>query len=116
MLLATVGGDLDCTDAKFNAKVAEPNKYAIYAGEATVAGSVVLSRVTAEGLVRLRAIKIGAYLICSAGHFFGSGPLALDAKDANIEGTVYLDNRTAATIDQTRLDQSDIVATADNFL
>jgi hypothetical protein len=65
---------------------------AIDAGEANVTGSVVLTGVRAEGVVRLQAAKIGAYLICSGGNFITSGGFALDAEEVNIEGTVYLNS------------------------
>jgi hypothetical protein len=88
--LATIGGDLICTGGHFIGNSGR-DRLAIYFGEAQVAGSVVLKEIRVDGLVELRAAKIGAHLICSGGQFRNAGATVLDARAAGIELTVYLD-------------------------
>jgi hypothetical protein len=109
---ATIGGDLRCVGGNFCGTDYREN-YAVFAPEARIAGSVDLRSATARGGVQLRAAKIGASLICSGASLKNTTAnrkrvvaifprhqqppesmnrrIVLDARGANIEGSVYLD-------------------------
>ncbi len=63
---AKLGGDLDCTGARFAA--GEDGK-ALNANHLDVQGSVILLNVEAEGEMRLRGAKLGGDLFCTGARF-----------------------------------------------
>jgi hypothetical protein len=107
LLLVTIAGDLNCAGGKFAIGRDSDGweRYAINAVEGKVAGSVDLKDAIIQGCVNLRAAKIEASLICSGTNVANPNgtswkatrtPIALDCRDANIDRSVYLDDRFEA--------------------
>ncbi|WP_299782426.1 hypothetical protein [uncultured Roseobacter sp.] len=93
---ATIGGQLDCTGATFNAT----SGHALKAQGAQVKGSVFLRDITAEATVYVNSATIGGQLSCTGATFNATSGDALNAQGAQVTGDIFLRNITAeATID-----------------
>ncbi|WP_300062470.1 hypothetical protein [uncultured Roseobacter sp.] len=88
---ATIGGQLDCTDAKFNA----PSGHALNAQGVQVTGGVFLRNITAEATVDVNSATIGGQLDCTDAKFNAPSGHALNAQGAQVTAGVFLSNITA---------------------
>ena len=88
LLIARIGGNLECDDAHFTNK-----GKALNADGLKVEGSVHLrNNFRAEGSVRLVGATIGGNIECNGGHFINPGEEAILALGLNVKGNVYLSN------------------------
>jgi hypothetical protein len=120
LLRARIGGDLDCTNAKFTNRIdggrPEHGK-ALSADGAVVGGTVYLEHgFQAIGHVSFRGARIAGQLTCGGGIFEnpaqeGSAPggVALDASIASVDGGVFLWDKFRAN-GEVRLDAAHIGA------
>ena len=103
MLGAKLGGDLDCSEARFAAETdaAGTPGVAFGADRLDAAGGVVLERVTAKGAVRMLGAKLGGDLDCSEARFAaetdaaGTPGVAFGADRLDAAGGVVLERVTA---------------------
>ena len=87
LLGAQIGGDLDCSGAKFDGK----DGAALTADGAVIQGSAFFEQdFTATGGVRLPGVRIGVNLACKGAKFDGKNGDALMADGAVIKGNVFL--------------------------
>ncbi|WP_195818622.1 hypothetical protein [Roseobacter sp. MH60115] len=88
---ATIGGQLECDDAIFNATFGD----AFNAQGAQVTGSVFLRSITAEATVRVNSATIGGQLDCDGATFNATSEHALYAQGAQVmEGFLFRGVRT----------------------
>ncbi|WP_299826758.1 hypothetical protein [uncultured Roseobacter sp.] len=93
---ATIGGQLECDDAIFNATFGD----AFNAQGARVTGSVYLRSITAEATVRVASATIGGQLGCIGARFNATAGHAFNAQGVQVTGSVFLKDITAkATVD-----------------
>ena len=81
---ARVGADLDCSNGNFF----QSSTFALSAVATTITGSASLESVEAKGLLVLRRAKIGGDLSLAGARFTGDQPNGLDARTAEIGGTL----------------------------
>mmetsp|Transcript_28706 Transcript_28706/g.54249 ORF Transcript_28706/g.54249 Transcript_28706/m.54249 type:complete len:616 (+) Transcript_28706:72-1919(+) len=89
---ATIGGQLNCTDAKLNAT----KGLVLNIQDAKIKGSVFLSKTTAKATIDLNNTTIGGQLDCTEAKFYAAKDNAINAQGADIKGSVYLRRTTAA--------------------
>lgn len=90
---AQIGGDLDCSGAKFDGK----GGAALMADSAAIQGSVFLNEATSAGEMRLPGARIGVNLACGGARFDGKNGDALMADNVVIMGNVFLNEGFIAT-------------------
>lgn len=88
---ATIGGQLDCTGAKFNATAG----HALNAQGAQLTGDIFLRNITAKATIDVSGATIGGQLSCTGATFNATSGHALNVEGAQIKGDVFLRNFTA---------------------
>jgi hypothetical protein len=93
---ATIGGQLDCSDAKFEMTKGD----ALNAQGAKVAADIFLKYITTHATIDLSGATIGGQLNCSGAKFEMTEGDALNAQDVKVTADIILENiTTQATID-----------------
>ncbi|WP_299952642.1 hypothetical protein, partial [uncultured Roseobacter sp.] len=88
---ATIGGQLSCTGATFNATSGD----ALNAQGAQVTGDIFLRNITTEATIDVSGATIGGQLGCDGATFNATAGHALNAEGAQITGDIFLRNFTA---------------------
>jgi sRNA-binding regulator protein Hfq len=87
LLIATIGGNLECSNSQFNNK----DKIALNGDGLEVEGTVFLNNgFKAEGEVHLLSATIGGNLDCISSQFINKGKRALSADRLKVDGAVFL--------------------------
>lgn len=68
----------------------DDERYAISAGKLHVGGSIYLKGISAKGQIMLNDASIDRNLIFNRGKISSEGPYALQAKQMNVAGTIYM--------------------------
>ena len=89
---ARIGGDLDCTNGKFN----NPGARAFIANEITVKGPVFLRNVCAKGEVRILKARVGGDFDCKGGVFSNPEKSTLSADGITVDGNIHLNGNFVA--------------------
>ena len=104
---AKIGGQLDCTEAKFDVA----KGYALHAEGVTIMQDVLLTKLTATGTVTVIGAKIGGQLVCEGATLDGAGRDALHADSLRVNAGFFFQKLSSVTgrIDLTGAHVGDLV-------
>ena len=87
-----IASDLDLTDAQLTGKAGEP---ALVAEHASVDGGLTLSRLRAQGELRMRTARVGQRLLLMGAQLANPGGIALRLSRSQVGADVFCDELTA---------------------